>query len=148
MRLKTGEGGPTDGLHRFSSSRLALTARPLRMRRNCQRNRVRASSTLCRSDDFDIALGKRLRAQRYRLGLSQAEVGARVGVSFQQIHKYECGKSRISAYVLTKLAAVLSAPLGDLLPELPAMDDLKVVPFTFGRPRRAWKVVTLDEEDP
>jgi len=52
----------------------------------------------------DIKLGERLRGLRQDTGLSQAELGAAIGVSFQQIQKYEAGKNRVAVSTLVALA--------------------------------------------
>ena len=57
-----------------------------------------------RSGALDVLLGERLKDLRVRAGLSQSELGERVGISFQQIQKYERGQSRISASLLFRLA--------------------------------------------
>ena len=48
-----------------------------------------------RPHDADIALGRRLKSLRVRRGLSQTELGTLLGVSFQQIQKYENATNRI-----------------------------------------------------
>jgi transcriptional regulator with XRE-family HTH domain len=62
--------------------------------------------------DIDLHLGKRLRARRRLLGLTQQQLAIVVGVRFQQIQKYECGANRISASRLWRLAEVLGVPVG------------------------------------
>ena len=52
----------------------------------------------------DIALGERLRGLRQKLGMSQADLGQCIGVSFQQIQKYEAGKNRVAVSTLLALA--------------------------------------------
>ncbi len=54
--------------------------------------------------EVDIKLGERLRYLRTSYGLSQAEVGASIGVSFQQIQKYEAGKNRVAVSTMLALA--------------------------------------------
>jgi transcriptional regulator with XRE-family HTH domain len=58
-------------------------------------------------DLLNLYIGKRIRMRRKALGLSQAEVAARAGLQFRQIHKYECCENRTSAVVLWKLACAL-----------------------------------------
>lgn len=58
----------------------------------------------------DVGVGKRLRIRRLLLGLSQTAVAQALGVTFQQIQKYENGTNRVSASALVKLAAVLEVP--------------------------------------
>lgn len=62
--------------------------------------------------DIDLHLGKRLRARRRLLGLTQQQLAVVVGVRFQQIQKYECGANRISASRMWSLAEVLGVSVG------------------------------------
>lgn len=59
----------------------------------------------------DMHVGKRLRARRTLLGLSQEKLGEAVGVTFQQIQKYERGLNRIGSSRLYEFARVLSNPV-------------------------------------
>jgi transcriptional regulator with XRE-family HTH domain len=52
-----------------------------------------------------------MRLQRMALGMSQTELGAALGVTFQQIQKYERGINRVSASALVKLATTLRVPM-------------------------------------
>ena len=61
--------------------------------------------------DFDVYLGKRLRARRRLLGLTQREVALGLGIRFQQIQKYECGGNRLSGERIWRLAALLQVPV-------------------------------------
>ncbi len=61
---------------------------------------------------LDGHVGRRVRARRTQLGLSQTELAKRLGLSFQQIQKYERGHNRISAGTLGQIAATLDAPVG------------------------------------
>ncbi len=56
----------------------------------------------------DIHVGKQLRIRRNQLGISQNELAKSVGVTFQQIQKYERGNNRISSSRLYELANVLN----------------------------------------
>jgi len=58
------------------------------------------------SSCLDTALGERIRCRRRALGLSQAALGRSVGLTFQQIQKYERGVNRVS---FSKLAAICQA---------------------------------------
>jgi len=66
-------------------------------------------------DPLDVAIGARVRARRRMLGLSQTALGEELGVTFQQIQKYERGINRISGSTLIRLSKVLSVPAGSLL---------------------------------
>jgi transcriptional regulator with XRE-family HTH domain len=59
------------------------------------------------ANPIDRHVGMRLRVQRMVRGLSQTELGEAVGVTFQQIQKYERGKNRVSASRLQQIADVL-----------------------------------------
>jgi transcriptional regulator with XRE-family HTH domain len=59
----------------------------------------------------DFEIGKRIRALRLERGLSQAELGNLIGVSFQQVQKYEKGATRVAAGRLQRLAEVLQTPI-------------------------------------
>ena len=59
----------------------------------------------------DVAIGEKLRALRLDRGLSQSDLGARVGVTFQQLQKYEKGVNRVSAGRLARIAAALNVPI-------------------------------------
>lgn len=63
------------------------------------------------ADPIDVHAGKRLRARRKALGLSQQTLGEKLGVSFQQIQKYERGTNRISFSTLVRAAHVLGVEI-------------------------------------
>ena len=56
------------------------------------------------AEQIALHIGKRLRARRRMLGLTQCQLGGMVGVQFQQIQKYECAATAISASRLWALA--------------------------------------------
>jgi transcriptional regulator with XRE-family HTH domain len=55
----------------------------------------------------DEQIGRRIRRRRLILGLTQAQLGARAGVRFQQIQKYECAANKVSAGTLWRLSVAL-----------------------------------------
>jgi transcriptional regulator with XRE-family HTH domain len=59
---------------------------------------------------IDRHVGARIRAQRMVCGISQTKLGDEVGVSFQQVQKYEKGVNRISASRMQQIANVLKVP--------------------------------------
>lgn len=59
----------------------------------------------------DTTLGQRIRARRIEAAMSQAELGDRLGVSFQQVQKYEKGVNRVSAVRLAEIAKALGESL-------------------------------------
>ncbi len=62
-------------------------------------------------DPVDIHVGARVRTRRILLGKSQEIVAGRLGVSFQQLQKYESGANRVSASRLFDLAHILMVPI-------------------------------------
>jgi transcriptional regulator with XRE-family HTH domain len=67
------------------------------------------------SSGIDSLLGRHIRASRIRCGLSQTELGQKIGVSFQQVQKYERGANRISASTLVLIAGALGVSAAELL---------------------------------
>jgi transcriptional regulator with XRE-family HTH domain len=63
---------------------------------------------------LDVAIGQRVRERRRGIGLSQQELAEALGVSFQQVQKYERGANRISFSRLVEVAGALKCRLADL----------------------------------
>ena len=59
----------------------------------------------------DVAVGRRIRLHRMNAKLSQTELGNHIGVTFQQVQKYEKGVNRVGAGRLTQIAAILNVPI-------------------------------------
>ncbi len=70
----------------------------------------------------DIHVGSRVRLRRTLLGLSQEKLGEAIGLTFQQIQKYERGANRVGASRLYALSHVLDVPVAfffdDMSPEI------------------------------
>jgi transcriptional regulator with XRE-family HTH domain len=64
---------------------------------------------------IDQAIGARLRAYRRGKGMSQAELGAVLGVTFQQVQKYENGRNRLSGSRLVQVCGALDCTPAKLL---------------------------------
>lgn len=71
-----------------------------------------------RTSHRQIALGRAIRRARARAGLSQAALGRRLGLTFQQIQKYEGGANRIDVLRFVDLCAVLEVSPDTLLEEV------------------------------
>jgi len=67
-----------------------------------------------RPSSIDVAVGRNVRIWRMAKGLSQAQLAHRVGVTFQQLQKYEVGANRIGTGRLVKLAETLGVPIATL----------------------------------
>lgn len=59
----------------------------------------------------DTELGVKIRLRRVEQGMSQMELGEALGVSFQQVQKYEKGTNRVGATRLTQIATSLEVPM-------------------------------------
>ena len=59
----------------------------------------------------DIELGRRIRLRRIELEISQSELADKLGVSFQQVQKYEKGVNRVGANRLQQTATALDVPI-------------------------------------
>ena len=65
----------------------------------------------------DIHVGGRVRMRRKMLGVSQETLADALGLSFQQVQKYERGTNRVSASMLVRIAAKLQTTVGSLVGE-------------------------------
>ena len=65
--------------------------------------------------EFDKELGSRVRAVRTGMKMTQSQLAQAVGLTFQQIQKYEMGSNRISAGMLRQLSQALSADFSNLV---------------------------------
>lgn len=68
----------------------------------------------------DSHVGKRLRLRRKMLGFSQEDLGKSVGITFQQVQKYERGTNRICSSRLYEFAKILSVPVSYFFEEFEA----------------------------
>lgn len=64
----------------------------------------------------DSFIGRRIQQRRIEMGISQFALAAKVGLTFQQIQKFEAGSNRVAASRLADIAAVLNAAPGDFFP--------------------------------
>ncbi len=67
----------------------------------------------------DVHVGARLRQRRTLLGMTQTKVGVAIGVSFQQMQKYERGANRISSSRLYDLSGMLDVPIEYYFSDMP-----------------------------
>jgi transcriptional regulator with XRE-family HTH domain len=68
-------------------------------------------------DPIDVAVGTRIRVQRRHMKISQDELAQVLGLTFQQVQKYERGTNRVSASMLVRIAAKLQTTVGSLVGE-------------------------------
>ncbi|HET9161693.1 MAG TPA: helix-turn-helix transcriptional regulator [Caulobacteraceae bacterium] len=69
------------------------------------------------ANPLDVAIGARLRVRRRAAGLSQQKLAERLGVTFQQVQKYERGSNRIAGSTLISIAEALDTPASYFLGE-------------------------------
>jgi transcriptional regulator with XRE-family HTH domain len=85
----------------------------------------------------DKVLGQRIRGRRLERSMSQTELGEKLGVTFQQIQKYEKGSNRVSTVRLAEIAKVLETDIaffiGDLGPGKPTAQASRFEEFMATR---------------
>ena len=69
-------------------------------------------------DPIDVHVGSRVRLRRTLLGMSQSKLGDALGLTFQQIQKYERGANRIASSRLYKLSKILDVPVAFFFDEM------------------------------
>jgi len=96
-----------------------------------------------KKDTFDQELGRRIRAHRLRLGYSQEKLGAMLGLTFQQVQKYEKGTNRVSSGRLIEIAKLLDVHPMELLDEerQSGAGNGSSSPFEFIQNSRALKLL-------
>jgi transcriptional regulator with XRE-family HTH domain len=72
-----------------------------------------------RPSPIDVYVGARIRLRRTLLGLSQERLGDQIGLTFQQVQKYERGANRVGASRLFDLARVLDVPISYFFEDMP-----------------------------
>ena len=72
-----------------------------------------------RPSPIDVHVGGRVRLRRTLMGMSQERLGEALGLTFQQVQKYERGVNRIGASRLFDLARVLDVPIGFFFDDMP-----------------------------
>ncbi len=75
---------------------------------------------MAKAHTVDVHVGTRLRERRSTLGMSQTDVGKSVGLTFQQIQKYERGSNRIGSSRLFEFSKALDVPVSYFFDEMPA----------------------------
>src|SRR5438552_4988837 len=100
-----------------------------------------------RADLRDAEVGRRVRSRRLECRLSQTELADRIGVTFQQVQKYEKGVNRIGAGRLQRISEALEVPITfffDATPHAAARNAPSSSPesvFEFMRTSGRWRLV-------
>src|ERR1700748_3001634 len=88
-----------------------------------------------RTATLELMIGARIRTRRRQRGLSQADLAERLGVSFQQVQKYERGANRVAASTLLAAAQTLGTSISWLVGgELSGREDDEDVFRALARP--------------
>ncbi|MCA0016647.1 helix-turn-helix domain-containing protein, partial [Mesorhizobium sp. B264B1A] len=72
---------------------------------------------------IDIHVGSRIRLRRNMLGMSQEKLGENLGITFQQIQKYEKGTNRVGASRLQAIASILGVPVAFFFEDAPGQES-------------------------
>ena len=86
---------------------------------NTVKNAKPRSTSSRGASSVDEYIGARMRERRLALNLSQAGLGEVLGVSFQQVQKYEAGKNRVSAARLFEICRILNLSLSSMFERNP-----------------------------
>ena len=84
-----------------------------------------------KADMIDKHVGQRLRDRRRVLHLSQQDIAHILGISYQQVQKYECGLNRISAGRLYMLGHIMNVPVSFFYEGLPPANEMMNGSFQF-----------------
>ncbi len=85
-----------------------------------------------RPSPIDVHVGSRIRLRRTLMGMSQERLGEALGLTFQQVQKYERGTNRVGASRLFDLAHVLGVEVGFFYDELPEGTRSERLPAATG----------------
>jgi transcriptional regulator with XRE-family HTH domain len=85
-----------------------------------------------RADNRDAEVGRRVRSRRLECRLSQTELADRIGVTFQQVQKYEKGVNRIGAGRLQRISEALEVPISFFFGSGAAASTTKAEPAPTG----------------
>jgi transcriptional regulator with XRE-family HTH domain len=86
------------------------------------------------SNPIDVHVGSRVRLRRVLLGMSQEKLGEKLGITFQQVQKYEKGTNRIGASRLFRIAQVLNVPVAYFYEEMTDGSEAPAAGFAESKP--------------
>ena len=81
------------------------------------------------ADPLDVMVGAKIRIFRIHRRISQTELAEQIGVTFQQVQKYEKGTNRVGASRLSRIATVLGISVGELFESSGGKPDDAASPF-------------------
>ncbi len=83
------------------------------------KSKPRSGQGVRRPSPVDVHVGEQVRQRRKLLGMTQTDLGDALGLTFQQVQKYERGANRISASRLCDLSRVLDVPIDYFFEDVP-----------------------------
>ena len=98
------------------------------------------------TDERDEWIGGRIRLARKALGMSQSALSDKLGVTFQQVQKYERGSNRVAVTRLCEIARILEKPIDFFLPlaaEYQTTGDQLLTPLRNIAPSDAAQILTI-----
>ena len=87
---------------------------------------TQAKTTTKLPNPIDIEVGRRIRMRRTELGMSQTQLGDELGITFQQVQKYEKGVNRVGASRLVRISEVLNTSVQFLTNQAVVREDNSV----------------------
>lgn len=93
--------------------------------------------------EVDVQIGKIIRERREALKMTQAGLADRIGVTFQQVQKYERGVNRVSAAALLRVAEALNCHVADLYGD----PDPKAISASERAILKLWQALREPEQD-
>ncbi len=79
---------------------------------------------------IDVHVGSRIRLRRTMLGMSQEKLGESLGITFQQIQKYEKGTNRVGASRLQNISSILNVPVSFFFEDAPGEPSMSQTGFS------------------
>ncbi len=108
---------------------------------------VRRRPKLDQPNPIDMHVGARVRLRRTLLGLSQEKLGEAIGLTFQQVQKYERGSNRIGSSRLWELSVILDVPVQYFFNEM-APETLERFRTLVSHPSPTAEPAPAAEQDP
>jgi transcriptional regulator with XRE-family HTH domain len=89
----------------------------------CQSLSVQSAPREDRRDSIDRHVGQRIKAKRILENMSQERLARALGISYQQLQRYESGKGRLPCSMLYRAAEAMAVPVGFFFEQMPGTSD-------------------------
>lgn len=90
-----------------------------------------------KANPIDSHVGSRIRLRRNMIGMSQEKLGDSLGITFQQVQKYEKGTNRVGASRLQAIANILGVPVSFFFDDAPGTEGRSAAGFAEDSPERS-----------